>query len=76
MNKFKKGDKVRCIDAVKSLTFNKIYTIKEYNSLGNVRLLETKDDQAYFEKRFELVEPVKKVDKKEYRGQKTGWGFE
>ncbi len=77
MSKFKPGDKVKCINPNKGIELNLIYTIKDYNGLENVSVLETKDKNLYyFERRFELVEPVKKIDKKEHRGQKTGWGFE
>lgn len=58
MNEFKVGDKVKCIDDLRSnncLLNNNIYTIKKIKSDTMVYLEETPDNEYWFNSRFELI---------------------
>jgi hypothetical protein len=61
----KKGDKVRCIDALGMSYISKghIYELVEDQSYGDVRILDNENDVGlYTARRFEFVEPVVQAD--------------
>ena len=60
-SKFKKGDKVRCVEAGQGqwIEVGKIYTVKECKYWEYVKLEEIAEQHNYHESRFELVSETK-----------------
>ena len=68
-SKFKKGDKVRCVEADQGqrLVFGEIYTVKECKYREYVQLEEVAEWCSYHESRFELVSEKTKLNYREMK---------
>lgn len=74
MNKFKVGDKVRCVNPINDLVLGKIYTVKGYQYEYLV-IVDSVNGYAHFDNRFEKVleEPKFKVGSRVW-SPNYGWG--
>jgi len=67
MNKFKVGDRVRCISSGIDLTIGKIYEVIRIGELGDLYLVDDSGDREWrWAGKFELVKESPKTKLEEY----------